>query len=185
MKKTSLLRSMAIVSCAVCSTAFFSCTKKVTDNPQPAVVSTASSADAMKSSAISTAISPFGILGKYYDRGSRTVYRGQEAGDNVILSIDYFNDKKITPSLDNLSLVCGYGETNFVNMGWQYVIRYNPKTREILLSPNAVMAAAIQPGSFETRYAIYDASSKTFNFVTRFTAKDGNESEVFDILTKE
>ncbi len=185
MRKTSLLRSLVIVSCAVCSILLFSCSKEVTSKPQVAAVSTTSADAAMKSSAISTAISALGVLGKYYDRGSRTLYRGQENGDNIILSIDYFNDKKIVPSLDNKSLVCGYGETNYVNMGWQYIIRYNPKTKEILLSPNATMAAAIQPGSFENRFALYDAASHTFNFLTRFTDRNRNENEVFDILTKE
>ena len=186
MKKTTLLRSMVFVSYCVCSTVLVSCKKDAVSTPQPATVNVSPpSSDAMNSSETSTASSLFGVLGKYFDRGSRTLYRGKAGIDNAILSLDYFNEKKVAATFDTKSLVCGYGETNFVNQGWQYIIRYNFKTGEITLAPNDVMAAAIQPHSFKTLTATYDAATKTFNFMTRFTDKDGNDNEVFDILTKE
>ncbi|TKK64275.1 hypothetical protein FC093_22870 [Ilyomonas limi] len=186
MKKTPLLRSIVFVSCFVCSIVLVSCKKEAVSTPEPAV-STASqaSATAMRSSEISTAISPFGVLGKYFDRGSRTLYRGKAGVDNAILSLDYFNEKKVVAAFDTKSLTCGYGETNLVNKGWKYLIRYDMKKGEITLAPNDVMAADIQPNSFKTLTATYDAASKTFNFMTRYTDKDGNDNDVFDIMTKE
>lgn len=186
MKKTPLLRSMLFVSCSVFSMALFSCKKEVISTPKPETLNvTASTAETIKSSEISTALSPFGVSGKYFNRGSRTLYRGKAGVDNAILSLDYFNEKKVAPSFNNKSLTCGYGETNLVNKGWQYIIRYDFKKGEIRLAPNDVMAAAIQPNSFKTVAATYDATTKTFTFMTRFMDKDGNENEVLDILTKE
>jgi hypothetical protein len=183
MKRTPLPRSIVLVGCFVCSAALFSCKKDAVSTPAPATVQVTH--DATESSKISTAISPFGVIGKYYNRGSRTVYRGKADVDNAMLSIDYFAYKKVVPSPDTKSLVCGYGEMSFVNQGWQYLIRYNFKTGEITLAPNDVMAAAIQPNSFKTMVALYDAGTNTFNFMTRFIDKNGNENEVFDIMTKQ
>ena len=163
----------------------FSCKKSSISTPKPGLLNTATAAKANTGSEKSTASSTFGVSGNYFNRGSRTLYRGKAGIDNAILSLDYYNEKKVVPSLDTKSLMCGYGETNFVNKGWQYIIRYNIKKGEIILAPNDVMAAAIQPNSFKTITASYDAAAKTFNFMTRFTDKDGNENEVFDILTKE
>jgi len=186
MKKTPLFRSIVFVSCFVGSIVLFSCKKEAISTPQPALTNAISGlSNTAKSSDISNAISPSGILGTYGDRGSRTLFRGKAGVDNAILSLDYFNSKKLVPSRDDKALVCGYGETNFVNQGWQYVIRYNFQKGEITLAPNDVMAAAIQPNSFKTVLAIYDPYSKTFNFMTSFMDKNGNENQVMDILTKE
>jgi hypothetical protein len=182
MKQTPLLRSIVLISCTVSTMFLASCKKEAVSTPSPALDEAAAS---LKSSELNTAISPFGVIGKYFDRGSRTLYRGKAGVDNAILSLDYYNEKKLMPLLDPKSLVCGYGETNFVNQGWKYLIRYNVKTGEITLAPNDVMAAAIQPNSFKTVAATYDATTKTFNFLTRFMDKNGNENEVFDIMTKE
>lgn len=180
MKKTPLLRSIVLVGCVLGTMFLTSCKKEAVSTPAPAL-----NEASMKTSEISNAISPQGVLGNYFDRGSRTLYRGKKGPNNAILAIDYINEKKITPSLDQKSLVCGYGETKFVNQGWKYLIRYNVRTGVITLAPNDLMAAAIQPNSFKSVAAIYDATTKTFNFLTRFIDKDGNENEVFDILTKE
>ena len=180
MKKAPLLRSIVFVNCLVCSMVLFSCKKEAVSTPQMVANTTE-----MKSNTISTAIAPSGVLGNYFNRGSRTVFRGKAGDDNAILSLDYINDKKLKPSLDDKGLVCGYGETNFVNQGWQYVVRYNLQKGEITLAPNDVMAAAIQPNSFKTYAAIYDPFTHTFNFLTSFMDKNGNENQVMDILTKE
>lgn len=191
MKKTSMFHTLLVVSCSFVCLFLGSCRK---DAGTPETVSTSSSAvsslsgssEMLNGNEISLAISPSGILGTYSVRGSRTVYRGQanDNGDNIILSIDYINEKKILPSPETKSLTCGYGETNFVNQGWKYLIRYNKATGKITLAPNDVMAAAIKPNSFECLSASYDAVYKQFFFQTRFTNLDGNENEVVDILAK-
>lgn len=184
MKQTPLFRSIVFVSYMAGTLLLASCNKEAISNPQP-VPDNAATAAAITSSDINDVKLPDGVLGKYYDRGSRTLYRGKAGTDNAILSLDYFNEKKMVASPGNKALVCGYGETNFVKQGWQYLIRYDAKKGIITLAPNDVMAAAIKPNSFKTLAAIYDATTKTFNFLTRFTDMNGNENEVFDILTKE
>ena len=49
------------------------------------------------------------------------------------------------------------------------------------------MAAGIEPGSFETLYADYNAAYNSFTFQTRFTALEdnGDESEVIEPLVKD
>ena len=126
------------------------------------------------------------IIGNYSVRGSRTVYRGVKDGDNIKLSLDYINEKRIVPlSKQDSSLTCGYGETGYVNKGWKYIITYDKATGQIKLAPNDVMAAAITPGSFQTLYTYYDPVFRTFNFQTIFNDLNGDDNEVFEILTGE
>ncbi len=136
---------------------------------------------------LAAAFSPYQVLGNYSLRGSRTKYRGQanENGDNISVIFDYFGERTLTELRSDKAVTCGYGEPNLTSQGWKYVIRYNPATKQILLSPNDTMAASIKRGSFEVLAAVYAPAYGSFTFQTRYTDKDGNENEVIDILNKE
>ncbi len=188
MRKHFTVKSGALSLATVSMLILAGCSKNISSTPEAASLSTEKAVtESATSGSITSAFSPYKVLGNYSLRGSRTKYRGQanDQGDNIILSIDYIGERTVETLRDEKALTCGYGETNYVNMGWQYIIRYNPKTKEILLSPNDTMAAAIAPNSFEMLYAAFDPVSHSFTFQTRFTDTDGNENEVLDILSKE
>ncbi len=126
--------------------------------------------------------------GQYSTRGSKTVYDGEanKDGSNIKVIIDFFATKKIVPAADKRHLTCPFGYGYYTDKGWKYIIGYDFKRRQLTLAPNDVMAAEIEPGSFETLYAAYDASSKSFVFQTRFIALEdnGDESEMIEPLAK-
>lgn len=177
-----------IASGILCVLAMTSCEKNANDMPQNLTESTEKAAVNQPSDlSITSPYSPYKILGLYSLRGSRTKYRGQanQNGDNIIVIYDYFGEKTIETSRSDKGFTCGYGEPNLTSLGWKYIIRYNPISKQILLSPNDTMAAAIKPDSFEALAAVYDPALHSFTFQTRYTDTDGNENEVLDILNKE
>src|SRR5205814_1660549 len=113
---------------------FISCRKDVfekTAQTNSSAVSALTGSDS-----ILKAINPFGIIGEYSTRGSRTVYDGQanENGDNMKLAIDFYGVKKILPSPDKKHLTCPYGEGKYVERGWKYIIGYDFKIKKIMLA---------------------------------------------------
>ena len=164
-----------------------SCSKNISIEPQVASANSEKTTGSIAGTDMTSANPLNKVLGDYSLRGSRTKYRGQanDEGDNIIVILDYFGDRTIEPLRSEKALTCGYGEPNLTSQGWKYIIRYNPKTKEILLSPNDTMAAAIKPHSFEQLAAVYDAAFGSFTFQTRYTDTEGNENEVIDILSKE
>ena len=188
MEKKHRFQTIALSIVSVSILGLASCSKNISSSPQVSLTSTnKSTTDPLTNQSITTAFSSFQVLGLYSLRGSRTKYRGQANpdGDNIIVIYDYFGEKTIETSRADKSLTCGYGEPNLTSQGWKYIIRYNPMKKEILLSPNDTMAAAIKPSSFETLAAVYDPLYHSFTFQTRYTDTDGNENEVIDILNKE
>ncbi len=188
MKTQMSFRAIALGAISVSILGLASCSKNLNSEPQASPASTEKTVPASISSEDITSAGPLSnVLGNYSLRGSRTKYRGQAnaQGDNIILILDYFGERIIEPLRSEKALTCGYGEPNLTSQGWKYVIRYNPAKKEILLSPNDTMAAAIKPNSFEQLAAVYDARFGSFTFQTRYTDSDGNENEVIDILNKE
>ncbi len=179
---------LTIASGIVCVLAVTSCEKNVSNVPQNSAEGAEKTAiDLQSGQNVTFPYAPYKILGLYSLRGSRTKYFGQanDNGDNIMVIYDYFGEKKIETSRSDRGFTCGCGEPNLTSLGWKYVIRYNPVSKQILLSPNDTMAAAIRPNSFEALAAVYNPASQSFTFQTRYTDTDGNENEVIDILNKE
>lgn len=189
MKKTLILAAKTATVCAALSLLIVSCSKEANTAPKPTQQSVTATTELMKSNDVSKSISASGVTRTYNVRGSRTQFRGlaNEAGDNVVLSLDYAGVKDIKASKSDKGLVCNYGEPfRGTDLGWQYIIGYDKATKTITLAPNDAMIAGIVAGSFKTLYVYYDAPTKNFTFITRYVdAVTGNESEVTDILTQQ
>ena len=164
-----------------------SCSKSVTNYQEESSATTEKTASDAVAESLSPSLSPASVVGTYSLRGSRTQYRGQanDQGDNISVIFDYAGTRPVTLSRTEKGLTCGYCSDGFVQKGWMYIIRIDPQSKQILLTPNAKMLAEIQPNSFETLYASYDPIFKSFSFQTRYTATDGNENEVVDLLNKQ
>lgn len=178
----STLKSLALITILFGN--MVSCKKEAVQN---STVSTSETTTLTGSDSIFRALN-FLPIGTYSTRGSRTVYDGQanKNGDNIKVIMDFFVNKKIVPAADKKHLTCLFGYGYYMDKGWKYIIGYDFKNKQLTLEPNDVMAAEIEPGSFEVLYAAYDASSKSFVFQTRFTALEdkGNESEMVEPLAK-
>ncbi len=188
MKKNVRLQAIILSFLSAGILLLSSCEKKDVGLPEIETASTEKPVpESITNQNAATAFLPNKVLGLYSLRGSRTKYRGQanENGDNIILSLDYFGERTVVVSKADKVLTCGYGEPNLTNQGWKYVIHYNTSTKEIILTPNDTMTAAIKPNSFEMLYAVYNPVYHSFTFQTRYTDTDGNENEVLDILNKE
>ena len=164
-----------------------SCSKSVTNYREEASVTTEKTVPGAATESLSPSLSPASVIGNYSLRGSRTQYRGQanDQGDNISVIFDYAGTRPVTLSRTDKGLTCGYCSDGFVQKGWMYIIRIDPQSKQILLSPNDKMLAEIKPNSFETLYAAYDPVYQSFSFQTRYTATDGNENEVVDLLNKQ
>ena len=182
----SMINSVNLVFLFILVSFIFSCKKETI---QSSTVATGPAVTALTGSdSILRAINAVPVIGNYSTRGSQTIYDGQANpdGSNIKLILDFFIQKKILPSPDKGHLTCPVGYGKYMERGWKYVIGYDFKNKQLTLAPNEAMAAQIVPGSFETLYAVYDASSKSFVFQTRFTALEdnGNESEMIEPLVK-
>ena len=167
------IRAMSIAMLA--PALLVSCKKEVATETNAAVASTISADE--------SALAGNTIIGNYSVRGSRTSYNGSASDTTATYSLDYRWEKKLKRATDE-SLMCNYGDAGLWQQGWGYIISVDKTTRQIMLAPNDAMAAAIQPGSFQTTSTSYDPVYKTFNFLTKYTDLEGNDNEVFEILTK-
>lgn len=188
MKKNHLLTNVFIGG-SLCCLLLTSCTKDAVVPPSQTTANRTAETTRTTSDAISTAISPTGVLGTYLVRDSKTIFIGQanSTGSNEFIHLDYIDvPKKLLATADKKHLTMPYGPSNYVDSGWAYIIDYNVATKAITLTPNAAMIADIVPGSFETLFTFYDPKGKSGTFVTRFTALSdrGNETEISENFFK-
>ena len=167
-----------------------SCSKDVVNQPAaPSLSSSATEKTVTASDAISISLNPNGVLGDYTSHSEKTLYIGQanSTGSNVLLHLNYINLPKTMKAADDKKhLTTPFGASDSYE-GWQYIIGYNVATKQLVVTPNAAMTAAIVPGSFESLQATYSPSAKTWSFVTRFTAltDNGNETQINETFWKE
>ncbi|MBG9374724.1 hypothetical protein I5907_00630 [Panacibacter sp. DH6] len=162
---------------------FIGCSKEIGSKKEADTALTAS--QSVASELVSdTAVVKF-FRSTFSSRGSRTDFRNEVSDTTAIISLDYVIEKKFIPAGRNKVLL-NYADGGLTNKGWKYELTIDPKTGNLTLAPNDVMAAQIVPGSFKVLTVTFDRYTSTFNFFTE--AKEASNNivhQVFEIVTRQ
>lgn len=124
------------------------------------------------------------LVGSYATTGTRILYIGNRADSIITAEINLSDSSPKTMSaLNDTTLACDYADLG--SSGWQYIITYDKVKKQIILTPNDVMASGIKLGSFITYSATFNRATRTFNFVTGYTNSSNNDRTVYETLVKQ